>query len=250
MAIKRAIIIIQGVHFDQAKSKRSAKVRIPVLICLIIAGHVHEILYRRLLDDQINDEKRIWCVVDYTIHLQNYNLVINIVPFCASFLINLLSAIIIIVQATRLRANVQKKDMYRQILREQFRQHKQLLIAPSILVVLAIPRLIISFVSGCMETTADTWLSLVEYFTSFIPPTLIFLAFVIPSQTYKQEFYDVFRRYQRSLQAHFRLLCEESFCKIDEMVIHENTSDDCMLIMNEFHPSMNIRSNKKKKVLY
>jgi hypothetical protein len=39
--------------------------------------------------------------------------------------------------------------------KEQIRQHGNLLIGPFVLIILAIPRLIISFASGCMKSTSD-----------------------------------------------------------------------------------------------
>ncbi len=58
-----------------------------------------------------------------------------------------------------------KKQSYRQHLREQFNKQKHLIFSPIILVLLAIPRLIISFLSGCMESVRDPWLF---YFVSTI----------------------------------------------------------------------------------
>ncbi len=94
---------------------------------------------------------------------------------------------------------------YRKVLFEKLLQHKHLLITPFLLIILAIPRLIISFASGCMQTADDAWLFLVGYFISFIPPILIFFIFVVPSQTYKEEFCNTFKRYQRSMRTYFQL---------------------------------------------
>ena len=39
-----------------------------------------------------------------------------------------------------------------------------------------------------MKSARDPWLFLLGYFISFIPAFLIFLVFVLPSKTYKNEF--------------------------------------------------------------
>ncbi len=65
-----------------------------------------------------------------------------------------------------------------------------------ILIILGIPRLIISFTSACMKSTSDSWLFLVGYFISLIPPLLTFILFVLPSKTYKETFRKAISQYR------------------------------------------------------
>jgi hypothetical protein len=78
----------------------------------------------------------------------------------------------------------------------QLRQHKNLLIGLCVLVILGIPRLIISFTSGCMKSTSDSWLFLLGYFISLVSPLLTFILFVLPSKTYKETFRKAIHRYR------------------------------------------------------
>jgi len=206
VAIERAITVIKGISFNQAKSRRIAKFIIPMLLLLIIGTNIPEIINRRLIDDDSNDEKRIWCIVTYSASVQKYNLAMNIFHFCTPFVINLLSAITIIIKTARLRATAKTEQNYRKILLEQLETHKHLLITSVLLVIFAIPRLIISFVSGCMQSAGNAWLFLIGYFISFIPPVLTFFIFVMPSKTYKEEFYNTVERYQRAIRIYFRLV--------------------------------------------
>jgi hypothetical protein len=205
VASERAIIAIKGISFDKAKSRKIAKFIIPTLLFLIIGTNIHEIINRNLIDDDNNDEKRIWCIVTHSAGFQKYNLVVNIFHFCTPFVINLLSAIVIIIKTARLRATAKIEQNYREVLLDQLKQHKNLLISSVLLVILAIPRLIITFVSGCMKSANDAWPFLIGYFISFIPPILTFLIFVVPSKTYKDEFYKTARRYQQRIRTCFRL---------------------------------------------
>jgi hypothetical protein len=207
VAVERAMIVIKGVGFDKTKSKKIAKFIIPTLFLLTSGTNIHEIINRNIIDDESNDEKRIWCIVTYSTNVQKYNLGVNIFHFCTPFVINLLSTIIIIIKTARLRTNLKNQENYRKIFLEQLRQHKHLLITSFLLIILAIPRLIISFVSGCMESADDAWLFLIGYFISFIPPISTFFIFIVPSKVYTEEFYNTIRRYQRTLQIHFRLFC-------------------------------------------
>ena len=119
--------------------------------------------------------------------------------FLIPFFINILSAIIIIVVTARQRMNAHRDQTREDALRRQLLQHRHLVITPLILIILALPRLVITFVSGCMKSTNETWLYLIGYFVSFIPPILTFVSFVLPSKGYKREFLKPVRQYRRGL---------------------------------------------------
>ena len=112
----------------------------------------------------------------------------NIFHFLTPFSINLISAFFIIIKMYRQRSTVRKNQTYCQQLCKEFDKSKHLFISSCMLVVLALPRLIISFVSGCMRSTRNPWLFLTGYFVSFVPPLMIFVVFVLPSTVYKKEF--------------------------------------------------------------
>ena len=175
VAIERAFIIIKGINFNKKKSKLIAKWTIIGLVLITIVTNIHDPIYRNLFEEDNDDEeKRIWCIVKYPSAIRIINLIINIFHFIVPFIINLISAIIIIIMSTRQRAAIQKKQKYKEILNEQIQQHKNLLIGPCVLIILGIPRLIISFTSGCMKSSSDSWLFLLGYFISLIPPLLNF----------------------------------------------------------------------------
>jgi hypothetical protein len=173
----------------------------------IVGTSIHDPIYRRLIDE-INDDdniKRIWCIVSYQPGLQLYNSVMYTFHFSVPFMMNLISAVILIIKQSRQQATLHPQQNYRHHLREQFRQHKHLLTAPIVLVILALPRLIISFISKCMKSSVDSWLFLVGYFISFIPPMLTFVVFILPSKFYKNVFRETAVRYQNSIRRHFHL---------------------------------------------
>ncbi|UJR07374.1 hypothetical protein I4U23_011660 [Adineta vaga] len=206
VAIERAFTIIQGTRFVKKKSKRMAKFVIAIVLVFNIGSSIHDPIYRRLIDEENieNDEKRIWCVVTYSSNLQIYNSIMHIVHFFAPFIINLISAIILITKKSRQKSNLQSKRSRTEILREQYQQHKHLFIAPVILVILAIPRLIISFASKCMNSVNEAWLFLIGYFISFIPPTLTFVIFVLPSKFYKKEFNKSIIQYRTTIRRYLQ----------------------------------------------
>jgi uncharacterized membrane protein (DUF485 family) len=166
---------------------------------VVFSSIVHDPIYRKLVED--TEEQRIWCVVQYhSFPLELLNSTMNIVHFTLPFSINFLSALVILITVSRQRALAQKNISYRQHLREQWRHHSHLIFSPIILVLLAIPRLIISFLSGCMKSHRYPGLFLAGYFISFVPPLLTFVVYVVPSKTYKKEFNTLVARYRVALQ--------------------------------------------------
>jgi uncharacterized membrane protein (DUF485 family) len=109
------------------------------------------------------------------------------------------------VKKSRQQLNLHPNEKYKEVLRKQFQQHKHLLTAPIVLVILALPRLIITFASKCMKSSNDSWLFLVGYFISFIPSMVTFVVFVVPSTFYMKEFRKTVSQYRTNIQRRFRL---------------------------------------------
>jgi hypothetical protein len=199
VAIERAFVIIKGIKFNKKKSKLMAKWIIGCLVLITILTNIHDPIYRRLFIEDNNDdddERRLWCIVQYPSAIRIINRIIDILHFTVPFIINLISAFVIIIMSARQQVAIKKKQTYKDILKEQIQQHRNLLIGPCVLIILGIPRLILSFTSGCMKSTSDSWLFLSGYFISLIPPLLTFVLFVLPSSKYKEAFRNAVRRYR------------------------------------------------------
>jgi hypothetical protein len=199
---ERAITSIKATRFSKRKSKKAAKYVILILLILMIITTIHDPLHRRLIDDddEYGENKRIWCIVSYSPSLEIFNSTINIIHFCVPFFINIISAIIIIRSAARQRATVEPQHSHRQHLHSQFHKYRHLLIAPILLVIFSLPRLIVTFASGCMTSIANSWLFVTGYFVSFIPPMLTFILFILPTKTYKKELSASLKYFRRSMQ--------------------------------------------------
>ena len=205
IALERAKTVIQGVRYNQTKSRQWAKYLIIILVCVTVGTAVHDPIHRHLLVEDDNDleENRIWCIVRYSAAVLSYNSFISMFYFLGGFIVNIISAIIIIVMTARQRASFQTHQTYRKILVEQIHHHMDLLISSVILVIIALPRLIISFVGGCMKSTADSWLFLFGYFISFVPSAVTFMVFVVPSRSYRLVFQTIYKQHRRRIQSAF-----------------------------------------------
>ena len=139
-----------------------------------------------MIDD--TEDQHTWCSVRYSSLFRMFDSVVYIFHFFIPLSINLLSAIIIIVHVARSHANVRTNQTYTEHFKEELRLQKYSIINPILNVILSIPRLIISFLTGCIQPTREPQLFLFGYLISFVPSILIFVVFVIPSEQYKKEF--------------------------------------------------------------
>ncbi|CAM4933749.1 unnamed protein product [Rotaria socialis] len=186
VGIERAVNVRQEIHFNKTKSIQIAKWIILFVFIGNISTLIYDPMYRRLIDDE--EEQRTWCVTNYSPSVGIFDVVINIFHFCIPFAMNCISALVIIYNTAYIRAKSQEKISFKQNLYKQIAVNKHLLISPFILIILALPRLNISFLFGCMKSTHDSWFYLMGPFISFIPSTITFVVFVLPSDLYKKEF--------------------------------------------------------------
>ena len=192
VALERLVSAIQGVKFNKAKSQRVARWMILIIVLSTSCSYVYDPVHRQLLDDE--EEQRTWCVTQYSSLVQIIDWIMNIFHFSVPFVINAISALIVILVLARTRLHSQKKKSFRQHLHEQFHQHKHLFISPVILIILALPRLVLSFLAGCMGSARESWLYLSGYYISFIPAIMTLIVFILPSALYKKEFYETMKR--------------------------------------------------------
>ena len=202
VCVERAMTVHKGINFDAAKSKRTSKFVIGFVYFFVFITAIHEPLHRQLVDD--DEEQRVWCVVTYSSWLSVYNYVVVIFHFLVPFLLNIVFSLLIMILAARRRSTVQQHLTALQHFREQFQQHKNLLISPCVLILLAVPRLIMSFTSGCMSSSRQSSFFLAGYFVSFIPPSLVFFVFVLPSEVYKSQFFDSLKNVRNRYRQSFR----------------------------------------------
>ena len=216
VAIERTIAVSKGIKFNKAKSTRIARWITIILPFCIIGTIIHEPIHRDLFHYQtevykseIHDnwtnkseeleisvnvsrkyvrETNVWCIIRYSRSVQYYNTFILFFHLISPFIVNLFSALFIIFGVARQRSITQTAKKYKEHVYQQVSEHKQLIISPVILLILALPRLIISLLSGCMKASNNQWLYLSAYLISFTPSILVFVVFVLPSERYRKAF--------------------------------------------------------------
>lgn len=133
--------------------------------------------------------------------LAKYDTILSIVHLIVPFIINLGSAIAIIIKITRMKqvtATVNQKSMWKR----KIRKHRHILISPCLLILFASPRLIASFLYACgnhrygENGLKSTLLYLSAYFISLIPHASMLFIFVLPVRTYRKALGDASKRYR------------------------------------------------------
>ena len=207
VAVERALQVFKGVNFDKKKSRYFARRIILILPFCVISTLTHELLYRRLLvyppetDKTSEDttERYISCITHYSPAVQDYNTAILFFHLITPFVINLCSALFIIFGTARQRSAIRTGQSFYEHVREQFKEHKQLIISPVILLVLSTPRLIVALLPDGVKVSENLWLYLSAYLISLTPSMLLFFIFVVPSEFYMKVFKQSFK-YTRTRQ--------------------------------------------------
>jgi len=107
-------------------------------------------IFRDLIEDSEANQQ--WCHVQFDQYAQIYNTIILSFHFISPFVLTICSAITTLIFVVQQKSIVHKSESYKQHLQSQLYALKYLFISPLILIILALPRLIISFLSGCMKT--------------------------------------------------------------------------------------------------
>ena len=188
VAADRAYTAYKGVSYDKRQGRHIAICLIIISPICIMLSFIHDPLHRNL----IVEDTIIWCVTQYSNSIQIYDTIILFFHLTIPFVINLFSACFIIFVTAKQRAKARHKQTYKEHIFSQIREHKHLLISPLCLLILAMPRLIIALLPGCLNVSHHLWLYLSAYFISFTPSIFIFIVFVLPSDLYKEKFKESF----------------------------------------------------------
>jgi hypothetical protein len=132
--------------------------------------------------------------VNYSFKLKTFDKVNYLFHFLTPFIINFVSALIIIIQVFKTRSKSQANVTRKSLLFLQIKRHKHLLISPCITILVVLPRLIISMMSRCTESPQHPWLLLTGYYISSVPPLLISVIFILPLEKYTDEFRTITKR--------------------------------------------------------
>jgi hypothetical protein len=173
VAFERTLNAFQGLKFNKNRSRKIALWIIPLLFGIIWCLFIPQIIYLHVFHD--NTEESSWCVVKYVGWLATYNSVLIFFHYFIPLTMNILSILCVIVIAARHRLKTSENE--------------NMLISSAIIICLTLPYLMFSIILDCQKSFHLFWFYLIGYFLSFLPATFIFMIFVLPSSSYRKEFY-------------------------------------------------------------
>ena len=116
VTIDRAINAFRGIDFNKKASRKTASWNIVLLTLLLMGTNLHDPINRRLVDDE--EEKRAWCVVQYSPLMQTVNSIITTCHFLIPFIINIIGTFVIIHGVIRKRSNATKLSYQKQLYKQ------------------------------------------------------------------------------------------------------------------------------------
>lgn len=165
-------------------------------VMLIVSGmHIHEVMYYKIMINPAYTSRKITlCVTSYPEQVISiYNRVNVIIHYFVPVAIQLVSITVLIIQLTRIRAraNGTMQETFTDQFKKQFKTHKEHYVTPVIVVLCSLPQTILSFSYACAEPKQawQRYLLLTAYFLSCSPQMLGFILYVLPSNTYTEEFH-------------------------------------------------------------
>jgi hypothetical protein len=163
-----------------------------VFTLIILSGmHVHEIIYYTVI--QHLSTRSSVCVTNFDINLVSiYNRISTLIHYLFPFFIQIICITFLIVLVARSRVKtVGHRMTFGEVLKKQFETQKELYVTPATIVFSALPQTILTFSFAC--TQLNDWQRhalLVSYLLSYAPQVLGFILYVLPSTSYKKEFFE------------------------------------------------------------
>jgi hypothetical protein len=158
---------------------------------ILFGMHVHEIIYYTIIQDHSTGLSI--CITNFdTKSISTYNRISTLIHYLFPFFTQIICITFLIVLVARNRVKATGHRMtFGEVLKKQFETQKELYITPTIIILSALPQAIITFSFAC--TQWSDWQRhalLVSCLLSYAPQVLGFILYVLPSTTYKKEFYE------------------------------------------------------------
>ena len=188
LTISRLVIILSPMSIF-LKRNFPARIMATSTLLLLFSLHIHEIVYYTSIQHVPTNIPI--CVPNY----QHSGILIfhrlnTLIHYLVPFSIQVVSVTFLVILVARSRdRTMAKRKAFRQILSEQFHKHKEQYLVPIIIFVSSSPQIILTFHFACTELSSTMRHCLVlASLLSYMPQTLGFILFILPSSVYRSEF--------------------------------------------------------------
>jgi hypothetical protein len=186
VSIERASMVQLSTAFRFFK-----KPKIVLLVSIIICISIFASLYKQLAQYKLasHPDSNIWCIQEISINEQTSFQVLSIAHQLIPFVVNLFSALAMIITIGRSKAASHHLSR-RVTFMQQIQQRIHLLLGPFICFISQLPELILLFLNPCTYDS-NQWFShvaLIAYYITFTPHISLFFMYILPSPLYKKLF--------------------------------------------------------------
>ena len=186
VSVERASMVQLSTAFRFFKNPKSVLL-VSVLICMVIFGSLYKQLGQYKLVS--HPDSTIWCVQEIPSDEQTLFQILSIVHQLIPFVVNLLSALAMIITIGRSKAASHHLSQ-RVTFIQQIRKRVHLLLGPFICFISQLPQLVLLFLNPCTYDS-NRWFShvaLIAYYITFAPHISLFFMYILPSPLYKELF--------------------------------------------------------------
>ena len=152
--------------------------------------HAHEILYYTTIQHRATGS--LICITNFDTNLiSTYNRISAVIHYLFPFIIQVICITLLIILVARSRVKTVGHSMsFGDVLKKQFVTQKELYVTPTIIILSALPQAILTFSFACTQLSdSQRHILLGSYIISYAPQVLGFILYVLPSTSYKKEFY-------------------------------------------------------------
>ena len=198
ISVERAYTLSKDIRFTKVFATKTLKIsRLVILIVFLvnILTTLHRPFHLRLVDEPSfghETQGHPWCVLDFDKTSWNtYEKVINLCHLLIPLILNILSIIIFLSYKVnfelKLDIRENKANVYG-VIKEQLLKYKALLISTTTIIILEIPRIVLTLTLACIDHPWQRYVYLIGYLISFLPLAGIVLIYVVPSPKYRKQF--------------------------------------------------------------
>jgi len=188
VSVERALMAQISITCHFFRSPKAA-----IIVSILIFTGLFGSLYKQIEQYKliVHPNSNTWCIQEISVYQQILSIIHQLVPF----LVNLLSALVIIITIARSKAASHHLPQ-RVTVFQQARKRADLLLGPLICFISQLPQLIMLFLNPCTYDDKQ-WFShaaLIVYYITFAPHMSLFFMYIVPSSTYKELFINFIRR--------------------------------------------------------
>ncbi|CAM4774091.1 unnamed protein product [Rotaria magnacalcarata] len=224
VSIERALAVLQQARYSNQASLCRVKWIVSSLFLAMAIICSPELIFRRILVGR--QDQRTWCVFTFSVTKKYRTTILygisNLLLFIMPLTIDFITSIIIIIGTLRLKENTtiriepkynriapqlnthgvknfnaqQNKNNKFIVLRNRLRpikrqliKYKHILIAPTLLGVFSMSRVVMVFTFVCTKLDQSSFFALFAYLIGFFPSTAILFTFVLSSREYRQAYF-------------------------------------------------------------